>query len=90
MVQLSNIYNLMLKNLLRLLATSASLVALLLFANTALAASSIDNAQILTIKQSELQLVNLNVISPTLELTNQSHNSLLQHFGCSCPVCNLQ
>jgi hypothetical protein len=77
----------MLKNLLRLLATSASLVTLLLFANTALASSSIDNAQISTVKQSELQLVNLNVISPTLELTNQSNNPLLQHFGCTCAAC---
>jgi hypothetical protein len=77
----------MLKNLLRLLATSASLVALLLFANTALASSSIDNAQISTVRQSELQLVNLNVTSPTLKLTNQSQNPLLQHFGCTCPVC---
>jgi hypothetical protein len=77
----------MLKHLLRLLATSASLVALLLFANTALASSSIDNVQISTVRQSELQLVNLNVTSPILELTNQSHNSLLQHFGCTCPVC---
>ncbi len=86
MVQLSTIYNLMLKNLLRLLATSASLVALLLFANTAIAATT-DNFLLLTVKQPELELVNLNVISPGLELTNQYNNTLLQHLGCSCAVC---
>jgi hypothetical protein len=77
----------MLKNLLRLLATSTSLVALLLFANISLAAPSIDNALTPTVKNSESQLVNLNVISPALKLTNQSDNPLLQHLGCSCAVC---
>lgn len=76
----------MLKNLLRLLAASTSLVTLLLFANTAVATTT-DNFLPQTVNQLELQLVNLNVISPTLELTNQSNNTLLQHLGCSCAVC---
>jgi hypothetical protein len=76
----------MLKHLLRLLAASTSLVALLLFANTSVAATT-DNFVLPTVNQPELELVNLNVISPALELTSQSNNTLLQHLGCSCAVC---
>jgi hypothetical protein len=69
----------MLKNILRLLATSASFVALLFATNQAIATN-------LTVEhQLQSPVVSLNIFSPTLQLAN--NNTLLDHFGCSCAVC---
>lgn len=77
----------MLKNLLRLLVSSATFVALMLVANIAIAnpAKSITTLQV-DHQQPSLS-VNLNVVSPSLEFIAQSHNSLSDHLGCSCGVC---
>lgn len=77
----------MINYLLRLLAASTSFVALLLVANTAIAVPQIDSPLTQTINQPALQQVSLNVLSPTLELANQPHTILNDHFGCSCPAC---
>lgn len=77
----------MMKNLLRLLAASASFVALLLVANTAIAAPKINNSLAQTVNQTALQQVSLNVISPDLELINEQNNSMFDHLGCSCSIC---
>ena len=77
----------MMKNLLCLLAASASFVALLLVANTAIAAPKIDNSLAQTINQTTLQQVSLNVISPNLEFVNEQNNSIFDHLSCSCSIC---
>ena len=77
----------MIKKLLCLLAASANFVTVLLVANVAIAATQIDDASLLSVNRSTLQLVNLNVISPSLNIVQQSNNILLDHLGCSCAVC---
>ena len=77
----------MIKKLLRLLAASANFVAVLLVANVAIAATQIDNASLPSVDSSKSQLVNLNVVSPSLKIVQQSDNILLDHLGCSCAVC---
>ena len=77
----------MINYLLRLLAASTSFVALLLVANTAIAAPQIDSSLNQTFNQPALQQVSLNVISPTLGLINQPNNLLNEHLGCSCAAC---
>ena len=74
-------FKFMFKNVLRLLAASASFVALLLIANPAIV-SSTDNS----ISQVESPTFNLNVISPSLELIGSS-KTLSNHIGCSCTTC---
>mgnify|MGYP003433354150 FL=1 len=69
----------MLKNILRLLAASASFVALLFITNQPIAAN-------LTVEhQLQSPVVSLNILSPSLQVAN--NNTLLNHFGCSCAVC---
>ena len=78
----------MIKSLINLLATSASFVALLLVANTALAAPKIVNSVAQTVAQPVMEQVSLNVSSPSLELTAGQSNSIFKHFGCCCAVCS--
>ncbi|MEM7761405.1 MAG: hypothetical protein AAF298_25235 [Cyanobacteria bacterium P01_A01_bin.40] len=87
----------MLKNLLRLLATSSSLVALLLLTNSAIsfrgfepigsvgviAANPIDNS----VNYVESAVVSLNVVAPTLQLHGNFHDEQLADLGCGCAVC---
>lgn len=77
----------MLKNLLRLLATSVTFIALAIFPNTALAASLVDNSLAETVKPPLLEEFSLNVISPYLKSTNELSKSPLNHWGCSCGAC---
>ena len=72
----------MFKYILRLVAASASLVALLLVTHPAIAATSVDNS----LDRFGSASVSLNVVSPSLQLNNDS-DILLQHFGCSCGAC---
>ena len=73
----------MIKNLLRLFASSATFIAVMLVANIAIAAPQIEDNSALAIDQSSSSLINLNVISASLD----SNNSLLDHLGCSCGIC---
>ena len=73
----------MIKSILRLLAASTSFVALLLITNSAIAATPVDLARI---ELPQLNVVNLNVISPALQLTSND-SSLSEHLGCSCGLC---
>ena len=73
----------MIKSILRLLAASTSFVALLLITNSAIAAVPVDLAGI---ESPQLNIVNLNVISPALQLASND-NSLSEHLGCSCGLC---
>ena len=72
----------MIKNLLRLLATSTGFVALLLITNTAMLATPINN-----LAQARGSSLSLNVISPSLQLISSDRHSLSDRFGCSCAVC---
>ena len=72
----------MFKYILRLLAASASLVALLFVTNPAIATTPVDNS----LDRFGSASVSLNVISPSLQLNNDS-DILLQHLGCSCGAC---
>jgi|GEM_PF-5867465 len=72
----------MFKNILRLLAASTSFVALLLVANPAIALISADNS----ISQVQVPTVNLNAVSPSLEIMGNS-KTLSSHLGCSCTDC---
>ena len=62
-----------------LLTASTSFIAILLIANSAIAITTFDTGQT---KQSTLDL---NVISPSLQLIGNSNAS--NHFGCSCASC---
>jgi|GEM_PF-2386575 len=73
----------MIKNILRLLTTSTSLVALLLVTNSAIAITLPAHP----VTQVKSSTVSLNVISPTLQLIGDGNNQLLDHLGCSCAVC---
>lgn len=73
----------MIKSILRLLAASASFIALLLSSNSAIAATTTDYP----INRVETPIVNLNVISPNLQLIGNNSDSLLDHLGCSCGIC---
>lgn len=77
----------MLKNLLRLLASSASFVAVLLITNMAIAAPQLDNYQLQIVNPAGLEPVNLNLVSSTLELVPHSDNILGDRLGCSCAAC---
>lgn len=70
----------MLKNILRLLAASASFVALLLVTNPAIATTPQTSD-----RQWQSPVVSLNVVSPFLQASNT--DTLINHFGCSCAVC---
>jgi hypothetical protein len=72
----------MIKSILRLLAASTSFVALLLITNSAIAAAPVDLARI---ESPQLNIVNLNVISPALQLAGNENIS--EHLGCSCGLC---
>lgn len=76
----------MIKSILRLLAASTSFVALLLITNSAIAATPVDLARI---ESPQLNIVNLNVISPALQLASNDNISghLSEHLGCSCGLC---
>ncbi|MCC0176513.1 hypothetical protein I4641_05910 [Waterburya agarophytonicola K14] len=77
----------MIKNLLRLLASSATFVAVMLVANITVAAPQIDNTSILTTARSQSSLVSLNVVSPSLVFDCQPNHFLSDSLGCSCAVC---
>ena len=66
----------MIKNL--LLTASTGFIAILLIANSAIALTTFDIAQT---RQSTLDL---NIISPSLQLVSHTPSS---HFGCSCASC---
>ena len=72
----------MFKYILRLLAASTSLVALLLVTNSAIAASPANNS----LDRFDSAPVSLNVISPSLQSNNDS-DTLSQHMGCTCAAC---
>ncbi|MEL6928156.1 MAG: hypothetical protein AAFO95_05955 [Cyanobacteria bacterium J06600_6] len=72
----------MFKNILRLLAASTSFVALLLASNSAIASVNPGGS----VNQVQSPTVNLNVISPALELIGNS-KTLSSHLGCSCQAC---
>ena len=77
----------MIKNLLRLLASSASLVAVLLITNIAVAAPQTNTYELQIVNPTRLEPVNLNLVSSTLELVPHSDNTLGDRFGCSCAAC---
>jgi hypothetical protein len=92
----------MLKNILRLLATCISFVALLFITSPAIASTSIATAEpqlrlgspkglasasAYASRSPAVNLaVNLNVVSPSLQLASNT-DTLVNHVGCSCAVC---
>jgi hypothetical protein len=84
----------MLKNLLRLLVSSTTFVALMLVANLAIAnpvqgitAPETDHLLMLVGNQQPSSSINLNVVSSSLKFADQFNDSQLDHSGCSCAVC---
>ena len=75
-------FKFMLKNVLRLLTASTSFIALMLMTNSAIALPVAGNS----ISQVESPAVDLNLISPSLELIGSS-KTLSSHIGCSCEAC---
>ena len=69
----------MIKNL--ILSASTSFIAILLIANSAIAITAIDNS----LAQTKQSALDLNIISPSLQLISNSNPS--NHFGCSCLSC---
>jgi hypothetical protein len=76
----------MLKNILRLLAACASFVALLFITNPAIASTPITTAEHQLRSPAVNLAVNLNVVSPSLQLASNT-DPLVNHVGCSCAVC---
>jgi hypothetical protein len=78
----------MLKNLLTLLATSASLAFILSVASSAYAAPIIElnNAPAIS-SASVVQAINLNLANPKLNLIARRDNSILHNLGCACAYC---
>jgi hypothetical protein len=72
----------MLKNILRLLATWVSSLTLLFITSPAIASTPVTNAE----HQLQSPAVNLNVVSSSLQLASNTHNSA-SHVGCSCAAC---
>lgn len=64
-----------------LLSASTSFIAILLVANSAIAVTAFDNS----LAQTKQSALNLNIISPSLQLISDSDP--LNHFGCSCLTC---
>ena len=62
-----------------LLTASTGFIAILLIANSAIAITSFD-----TLAQTRQSALNLNIISPSLQLVS---NNSSNHFGCSCTSC---
>ena len=63
-----------------LLTASTGFIAILLIANSAIAFTTFD-----TQAQTRQSALNLNTISPSLQLISNSNPS--NHFGCSCASC---
>lgn len=81
----------MFKKLLGLLSVFAGLIVLLVIpsrANAAIQSNDVTLAEVNN--QVSFAPVNLNVLSPSLELTNKSSNSLFAHLGCNCGICTQQ
>ncbi|MCU0532817.1 MAG: hypothetical protein MUD14_02840 [Hydrococcus sp. Prado102] len=74
------------KNLLALLAASASLSVMLLMANTAYAAPIVAK-NLGLVSTPIVRVVSLNLANPTLNLTNQTSNPILHNLGCACASC---
>ena len=77
----------MFKRLISLATASASVIALLLLANSNFAvaqATEYNNQKTIIPIASQ---VSLNVFSQELALGNSQKNLLLDHTGCSCSIC---
>lgn len=77
----------MYRNLLALLAASASLSVMLLIANAAYAAPIAVQNFNLAISTPIVRTVNLNFANPILNLTSQNSNPILHNLGCTCAAC---
>ena len=77
----------MIKYLISLMTTVASFVALLLFGNTAVANPVANSTVTQAPSDTVMEVVNLNVNSPFLQLNNPTADSIFAHLGCSCAVC---
>ena len=71
----------MINTILRLLAASASFLALLLFTNSTTLVAPLEPTQV------QPPSISLNLISPSLQLAGDRAYSLTEHLGCSCAVC---
>jgi hypothetical protein len=76
----------MLKNILRLLAACVSFVALLFITSPAIASTTVATAEHQVQSPPVNLAVNLNVVSPSLQLASNS-GTLVNHVGCSCVAC---
>jgi hypothetical protein len=77
----------MIRNLLRLLATSTSLALVLAIANIASAAPTLAGNDITSFSAPIVRVVSLNRANPSLGLNNDINDSILHQLGCSCASC---
>jgi hypothetical protein len=77
----------MIRNLLRLLATSASLALVLAIANITHAAPTLAGNDITSFSAPIVRVVSLDRANPSLGLTNNISDSILHQLGCSCASC---
>jgi len=77
----------MFKKILRPLVVFVGLIVLFLIPNRANAAIQPDMPLAKVNSLEPFSPVNLNVFNSSLELTNESSNSLFAHLGCNCGIC---
>lgn len=77
----------MIKYLLTLFASSASVVALFVTTNFPLFSFPSVTPLVLNKSVTEIKPTNLNIASPNLGLTNSHPHILDANFGCSCSLC---
>lgn len=77
----------MIRRLISIITTFASFIGFMLMGNHAMA-NPVENSTITQAPSNNVvEMVNLNVSSPFLELNNKTPISLFEHLGCSCALC---
>ncbi|MDJ0688244.1 MAG: hypothetical protein QNJ41_07030 [Xenococcaceae cyanobacterium MO_188.B32] len=77
----------MTKFLLTFLASSASVVVLLVATNFPFLSSHLTTPFLFDRSVATVKSVNLNIANPVLGLTNSSFPIINPNFGCSCSLC---
>lgn len=77
----------MIKNLLKLLATSASLALVLAIANITYVAPTVAGNEITSFSAPIVRVVSLNKANPSLGLIDKKSDPILHKLGCACAAC---
>ena len=77
----------MIGKLISLITTFVSFIGLMLMGNNAMA-SPVENSEIAQASSNTIvEVVNLNLTSPFLQLNEKTPTSFFDHMGCSCGLC---